>query len=174
MSSPDQISPPVDESRPAGPQGTRLFSADELRQYARETTPASVGLANAHAPVLEGISAGVQGRRFTLHAGRQAIGRGAENDIIIEDPSVSASHAWIIGQRRQYAIMNTLSTNGTFVNGKRIHETMLKHNDHIRFGQAEFVFLTRESGAAGSANLQRMLAGSLLLIGLAALAWWLI
>lgn len=166
--------PHLVEGRPSGPQGTRLFSADELRQYARDTAPTPVGPANAHAPVLEGTSAAVQGLRFTLRAGRQAIGRSAENDIVIDDPSVSASHAWIIGQRRQYAIMNTLSTNGTFVNGKRIHETTLKHNDHVRFGQAEFVFLTREPGTDGSAHGKRILAGSLLFVGLAVVIWWLI
>lgn len=174
MSSPEQMPQHLVEGPPAGPQGTRLFSADELQRYARETTPVAAGPANAQAPVLEGISAGTRGLRFTLHAGRQAIGRSAENDIIIDDPSVSASHAWIIGQRRQYTIMNTLSTNGTYVNGKRVHETMLGHNDHIRFGQAEFVFLTREPGAAVSARRQWILGGALLIIGLAVLAWWLI
>lgn len=173
MSSPEQTSPHAAAGRPAGPQGTQLFSVDELRRDAREAAPAA-GPVSAQAPVLEGISGGVKGMRFTLRAGRQAIGRSAANDIIIDDPSVSASHAWIIAQRRQYAIMNTLSTNGTFVNGKRIHETTLKHNDHVRFGQAEFVFLTREPGAARSRRLQWLLAGTMLLIVLVALAWWLI
>lgn len=174
MSSPEQTSPHEVAGRPAGPQGTQLFSVDELRRYAREAAPAVVGPASAQSPVLEGISGGAKGLRFTLRAGRQAIGRSAANDIIIDDPSVSASHAWIIAQRRQYVIMNTLSTNGTFVNGKRIHETILKHNDHVRFGQAEFVFLTREPGAARSRRPQWILAGTILLIVLVATAWWLI
>jgi pSer/pThr/pTyr-binding forkhead associated (FHA) protein len=68
--------------------------------------------------------------------------------------------------------MNTLSTNGTFVNDKRIHETILKHGDHIRLGQAEFAFLTRERGAAGWPRPRWIAAGVLALAGLGALAWW--
>ncbi len=70
--------------------------------------------------------------------------------------------------------MNTLSTNGTFVNGKRIHEAILKHNDRIQLGQIEFVFLTRELDAVNPTRPRWILAGALILIGLAVLAWWLI
>jgi pSer/pThr/pTyr-binding forkhead associated (FHA) protein len=68
--------------------------------------------------------------------------------------------------------MNTLSTNGTFVNDQRVHDAVLKHGDRIRFGQAEFIFRTRESGPLGSS---RMLAvvGILVVATLGALAWWL-
>jgi predicted component of type VI protein secretion system len=148
-----------------------LFSADELRHYAGETAPVSDDRASVHEPVLACTSVGL---RFKLHAGRQTVGRSADNDIVVGDPGISASHAWIIGQHGQYAIMNTLSTNGTFVNGKRIHEAILKHNDHIQLGQIEFVFLTRELDAANPARSHWILAGSLILAGLVVLAWWLI
>jgi pSer/pThr/pTyr-binding forkhead associated (FHA) protein len=123
--------------------------------------------------VLEGVSSGLEGRRFSLRSGRQTIGRGDNNDIVADDPSVSSSHAWLINQHGHYVIMNTLSTNGTFVNDKRIHEAILKHGDHIRLGQAEFVFLTREPGAGVKIRLRWIVAGVLALIGLVVLAWWL-
>lgn len=157
----------------AGPQGTRLFSTADLRQYASEAEFVSDGPASAREPVLEGISPGLEKRRFSLRPGRQAIGRGSDNDIIVEDSSVSASHGWIIGQDRHYVIMNTLSTNGTYVNDRRIHSATLKHGDHIRLGQAEFLFLTRERGSRRRLGLRWALV-SLLLVGLGALAWRLI
>ena len=162
------------EARPLGPQGTRLFSADELRQYASEARPTPDARASAHEPILEGISPWLEGRRFNLRSGRQTLGRSTNNDVVINDRSVSSIHAWIINHHGHYAITNTLSTNGTFVNGKRIHEAILKHDDHIRLGQVEFVFLTRERGAAGPVHLRWILAGGLMLIGVAALTWWLI
>ncbi len=113
-------------------------------------------------------------QRFILCAGRQAIGRGGDNDIVIDDPSVSTAHAWIINQHGRYLIMNTLSTNGTFVNDKRIHEASLKHGDHIRLGQAELVFLTRESGATNPRRRGWVVAALAVLLGLSALAWWLV
>lgn len=160
--------------RSSGPQGTRLFSAEELRRFAREAAPVVLGRASAASPVLEGANGNFQGRRISLRPGRQTIGRRGDNDVVLEDLSVSASHAWIMNQRNQYVIMNTLSTNGTFVNGKRIHEATLRHGDRVRFGQVEFTFLTRERGAAG--NTRRWLGfglGLAALVGLGLVAWWL-
>jgi hypothetical protein len=173
MDSPAQITvSPPGSKRSAGPQGTRLFSADELRQFAREAAPVVLGRASAAAPVLEGTNGALLGRRFSLRAGRQTIGRRGDNDIVLVDLSVSASHAWIMNQQGHYVIMNTLSTNGTFVNGKRIHEATLRHGDRVRFGQVEFTFLTRERGAGGMRRAWLAL-GAVALAAAGVAAWWL-
>lgn len=159
--------------RSAGPQGTRLFSAEELSRLAAETAPAAAGRASAEEPVLEGVSAGFEGRRFALQPGRQTVGRGGHNDVVIDDLSVSSTHAWIMNQQGHYVVMNTLSTNGTFVNGERVHEASLRHGDRVRFGQAEFVFLTREPGRRMSRVTGWLVAAVAVgLAGAAALAWW--
>ncbi|WP_404543746.1 FHA domain-containing protein [Dyella jejuensis] len=106
----------------------------------------SDGRASVHEPVLKGLNGALKDRRFLLRSGRQTVGRRPGNDIVIEDASVSASHAWIVNQHGHYVVMNTLSTNGTYVNGKRIHEAVLKHGDRLHFGHTEFEFLTRERG----------------------------
>lgn len=159
--------------RIAGPQGTRLFSAEELRQFALEAAPVLLGRASAAAPVLEGAGGAFDGRRLSLRAGRQTIGRRRDNDIVLDDLSVSASHAWIMNQQGQYVLMNTLSTNGTFVNGKRIHEATLRHGDRIRFGQVEFTFLTRERGAGGLARTAWLALGAVAVAAMGMAAWWL-
>ncbi len=147
--------------RSAGPQGTQLFQADELRQQAQHAEPGSSERASVAEPVLEGNSPGIEGQRHTLRAGRQTIGRRGDNDIIVDDVSVSSSHAWILNQQGQHVIMNMLSTNGTFVNDKRVHEATLKHGDRVRLGQAEFTFLTREAGE-GRVGPRHWLVGALL------------
>jgi hypothetical protein len=172
MDGPGQTPVLPQSRRSSGPQGTRLFSAEELRQFAREAAPVLLGRASAAAPVLEGASGDFMGRRISLRSGRQTIGRRGDNDIVLEDLSVSASHAWIMNQQGHYVVMNTLSTNGTFVNGKRVHEAALRHGDRVRFGQVEFTFLTRERGAGAAWRGWLALAAA----GLAALgvvAWWL-
>lgn len=177
MSSPHQILPLPVAGRLSGPQGTLLFSADDLRQHARETESPCAVRASAQEPVLEGINEGVRGLRLGLSAGRKSIGRSPHNDLVIDDPSVSAFHAWIINHRGRCAILNTLSTNGTFVNDKRIHETTLKRDDKVRFGQAEFVFLTSEPGETPSTRGRWLFAGTAALAGLVVLAgaaWWLL
>lgn len=164
----------IGSKRSSGPQGTRLFSTAELRQFSDAAASAVDRRASIREPVLEGLSAGLQMQRFTLRAGRQAIGRGSNNDIIVDDPSVSTAHAWIINQQGRYLIMNTLSTNGTFVNDRRIHEASLKHGDHIRVGQVELLFLTRESGATNPQRVRWVVAALAVFLGLSALAWWLL
>ena len=61
--------------RSSGPQGTRFFSTEALRQYASDAADGVDGTVSAHAPVLEGSSPGIEGRRFVIRPGRQAIGR---------------------------------------------------------------------------------------------------
>jgi pSer/pThr/pTyr-binding forkhead associated (FHA) protein len=159
--------------RAAGPQGTRLFSAEELSRLAAEAAPAPAGRASATEPVLEGVSEGLEGRRFALRPGRLTVGRGGHNDVVVEEPSVSSTHAWIVNQQGHYVVMNTLSTNGTFVNGQRVHESPIRHGDRVRFGQAEFVFLTREPGRRiGGATGWLIAAAVVAVVGMAALAWW--
>lgn len=158
----------------AGPQGTQLLSAAEMQQLALDDTPASDGRATPREPVLEGTQGLLSGQRFTLRQGRQTIGRRVDNDIVINDPSVSATHAWIVHQHGHYVLMNTLSTNGTFVNDKRIHEMVLVHGDRIRFGQAEFAFLTHEPGRRKARMFGYAAAAAVGLLVLAGVAWWML
>ncbi|WP_372592219.1 FHA domain-containing protein [Guyparkeria sp.] len=143
-----------------------LFQADTLQTRAGEAESRRDTRATVAEPVLEGRSPGIEGQRFTLRAGRQTLGRRGNNDIVLEDASVSSSHAWILNQQGHHVIMNMLSTNGTFVNDKRVHEATLKHGDRIRLGQAEFVFLTREEGA-GRVGPRHWLVGGLLVAAMA-------
>lgn len=76
-------------------------------------------------------------REHILKPGKNGIGRRAENEIILQDAAASGWHAEI-----QYepaydtiTIRDLESTNGTFVNGKRVHNAcILHHEDRIRIG----------------------------------------
>ncbi|HUA80511.1 MAG TPA: FHA domain-containing protein [Dyella sp.] len=160
--------------RRAGPQGTQLLSVAEIQPLALDDVPVSDGRASTHEPVLEGVRGEQKGRRYVLRQGRRTIGRRDDNDIVIDDPSVSATHAWLINQHGHYVLMNTLSTNGTFVNDKRIHETVLAHGDRVRFGQTEFAFLTREQRAQGVRPYAYAMVALLCLTAMAGLVWWLL
>jgi FOG: FHA domain len=170
MDNPRPILPLSPGKRSAGPQGTRFFVQEDLRALASGADQASEGRASVHKPVLQSVGPELGGRRFSIHSGRQTIGRLASNDIVVNGPSVSSSHAWITNQHGRCIIMNTLSTNGTFVNDKRIHQAILRHGDRVRLGEVELVFLTRDSGAPAPRQLVRLAVGLIVVAGLAALA----
>ena len=73
------------------------------------------------------------------------IGRANDADIIIDDPFISSKHALIEKRGSKMVIRDLNSTNGTFVNGKRVKKTIrLKDNDKIVLGKRNFTFLRGE------------------------------
>jgi FHA domain len=65
------------------------------------------------------------------------IGRGSDNMIVVNDPSVSTHHAQLQRASETYRLKDLGSTNGTHVNGIPVVETALRFDDRIRFGAAE-------------------------------------
>ncbi len=87
-------------------------------------------------------------REHILKAGRNAIGRRAENDIILQDAAASGWHAEIQYEQTYdtITIRDLESTNGTFVNGKRIHNPcLLHHEDRIRIGLCFLTLISAET-----------------------------
>ena len=63
------------------------------------------------------------------------IGRGAESNFVANDGSVSRQHAQIIDYGTYYTVVDLGSTNGTFVNGRRVtSETTLHAGDVLKVG----------------------------------------
>jgi hypothetical protein len=71
------------------------------------------------------------------------VGRGLNNDVILEDARVSRHHAELRYKTRRFWVSDLGSTNGTFVNGERVTEQALRSGDTISLGGLEMVF--RES-----------------------------
>src|ERR1017187_9854246 len=51
-----------------------------------------------------------------LKAGKNSFGRGPDNDVALDDPSVSGTHCQVVVEGGQFVIIDLGSTNGTFVN----------------------------------------------------------
>ncbi len=60
------------------------------------------------------------GQIFDLNKPVIIIGRESDNDIVLEDPQVSRHHARLSEQAGGYVVEDLGSTNGTFLNGRRI------------------------------------------------------
>ncbi len=80
---------------------------------------------------------------------RITIGRGPDNMLQIDDPSVSGRHAQLHLIDERYQLKDLGSTNGTRVNSELVTDTFLRVGDRIRFGKVEARF---ESDATGQAQ----------------------
>jgi len=60
------------------------------------------------------------GQTFDLIKPIMIIGREAGNDIVIEDPQVSRHHVKLTQQAASYIVEDLGSTNGTFIDGRRV------------------------------------------------------
>jgi FHA domain-containing protein len=68
------------------------------------------------------------------------IGRGLNNDIILEDTRVSRHHAQLQYRARRFWIADLGSTNGTYVNDEQVAERSLRDGDVISLGGLELTF----------------------------------
>lgn len=63
------------------------------------------------------------------------IGRGPENNVVIDDYKISRTHLQIVENNGVYSIVDLNSANGTYVNGQRISgEVRLQPNDVVKIG----------------------------------------
>lgn len=81
-----------------------------------------------------------KGTDFRLYEGTNSIGAAADNDIVITDEYLSSKHAAIRFEDGRYELRDHESTNGSFVNEKKIDREELIDNDSVRFGRTEFRF----------------------------------
>ncbi|HRJ10646.1 MAG TPA: FHA domain-containing protein, partial [Prosthecobacter sp.] len=81
---------------------------------------------------------------FDLLEERLSIGRDSKNDIVINNSYISGFHAEFVRQPDGvYELVDLKSSNGTFVNGKRIERARVKGGDKLRFGQLDARFRER-------------------------------
>jgi hypothetical protein len=76
------------------------------------------------------------------------IGRGPDNTIVVNDPSISTHHAQLLLEGDTYRLKDLDSTNGTRLNGKPVTEAVLRFDDRIRFGAAEARYESSEAGGS--------------------------
>lgn len=73
------------------------------------------------------------------------LGRGPDNDVVLDHPSISSSHAVIQNLGGIFQVTDLGSTNGTFVNDEQVSEMVLGHGSQILFGHVAAQFLDGEA-----------------------------
>lgn len=86
----------------------------------------------------------VRGESFPVRVGRNVLGRDRMSDIYVPDELVSSHHADLVfrPEEKRFILMDSNSTNGTFVNGREIAQRHdLAPNDIISVGSHRFLFV---------------------------------
>ena len=92
---------------------------------------------------------GVVANRFHIKKAALKFGRTSDNHVQIDDLAVSNAHAQIIcdtgenGETR-YFLEDLGSTNGSFINEKKVSSQQLHHKDIIRIGWNMFTFIDED------------------------------
>jgi len=94
------------------------------------------------------LSEGFTGLTCELKADKTTVGRLEDNAFQIPEPSVSSHHCELIRRATDLLVKDLNSTNGTFINGEKVVEAVLKPGQILRLGQVE---MRLESGAAAAA-----------------------
>jgi pilus assembly protein CpaF len=84
-----------------------------------------------------------EGRRIDLREGEVTLGRSRGCGVVLRDPSVSRGHALLSVRQGRVTLQDLRSSNGTYVNGKRLDkETVVEDGDRLVIGETE-LFLRR-------------------------------
>lgn len=80
-----------------------------------------------------------QGKKIKILAGTWTLGRKPENDIVLNDSSISRIHASIKLVNGKLTITDLDSTNGIFINEVRLKESQLFMGDKVLIGQTQLL-----------------------------------
>src|SRR5690349_25019586 len=90
---------------------------------------------------------GGEQRRMVFNKPEVTIGRVQGNDIVLPKGNVSKRHARIVLKDGKFIIVDLKSTNGTYVNGRKITSPLVvKDSDKIYIG--DFILGVEEAGTA--------------------------
>jgi len=85
---------------------------------------------------------GSEPRRVEIAKAEVFFGKHAECDVVLSSAKVSRRHARLIEKNGGLAIEDLKSTNGTFVNDKRVSRHPLSDGDLVQVGETVMQFRT--------------------------------
>jgi hypothetical protein len=83
---------------------------------------------------------------FVVDGRPLTIGRGSENALVLRDERASRKHARIYGRQGALLLADLGSTNGSWVNDRRVEEIALGEGDRIRLGDTVLIVESVDPG----------------------------
>jgi len=82
------------------------------------------------------LSGPLMGKMYPLKEGSIVLGRGHENEISVIEGGISRHHCEVIFSKGKAVVRDLGSTNGTFLNGKRVQEQELIDGDKVQLSNS--------------------------------------
>ena len=136
--------------------------------------------------VLRGVSGNTFGKMYGV-TGPMTIGRSAECDIAIPVEEISRRHALVKPGPSGLQVEDLGSSNGTFINNKRVQSGQLNPGDELRLDQVRLILVApgleiqqvqqkaapsaEAASSGGNAGLMKAIAGVVIVASLAVIAW---
>ena len=122
-----------------GPVDVRFEEVDDLSTGAFRIRSAAVpGSTPAPAAPDGAVLEGPHGTHAL--AATTTLGRDAASDVVLADTGVSRRHAQLVTTEDGTLVRDLGSTNGTYVNGVRVREQLLRDGDRLTVGTTDLVF----------------------------------
>ena len=116
-------------------------AVDSSSAETRQMTPLATGESNSMS--IDDAYIIVNGDyHYSLSKPMVTIGRNLDNDIIIENPDVSRSHAQIRLRLNKWVLYDTNSNLGTRLNDQQVKEQVLENGDVISVGSTTLIFVS--------------------------------
>ena len=156
------VAPPPPRGSPS--QGTSAVDLGESMRLALDESPEAAAativdrrrMATVSRPHVELIVDKYVVRSLNIPESGLCVGRDAHKcQIRMEHPTVSALHA-VIALEKGEAVLNDRSTNGSFVNGKRVSSAKLSDGDYITFGRYAGKSLIFRMGQAPALKIEKV------------------
>jgi len=87
------------------------------------------------------LSSSAKGKKLDLNRPVTKIGKKEDNDLVLDEKTVSRNHVEIIQTEDSFLLKDLGSTNGTFINDIRVKEAYLSPGDVIRVGTVRIEFI---------------------------------
>jgi len=131
----------------SGVHKTKFIDPAQMKQMASSAAPLAAPPSAVYGPHLQVVSGTRTGLNIQLAVGNSGnaewtIGSQTDREVQFMDSGVSALHAKIVNEGERWKVLDQMSANGTFVNGKRANVSYLASGDRVRFGPVECVFRT--------------------------------
>ena len=110
-----------------------------LQQAGEEVLSVLEGL-DANSAMLISLIGPNRGARYLIDSDLTSLGRAPENEIFLDDITVSRQHAQIRRMEKEYSLGDAGSLNGTYLNGSLVSQAKLNDGDEVQIGKFRMHF----------------------------------